>query len=75
LIHGLILARATAKAATTVPEEAKKIKGVTDAYPVFGRFDLTVFLEAKDFEELKSAALKVNAIAGIKSTETLVEAT
>jgi len=69
------LARATAKAATTVPEEAKKIKGVTDAYPVFGRFDLTVFLEAKDFEELKSAALKVNAIAGIKSTETLVEAT
>lgn len=75
MIHGLILARATAKAATTVPEEAKKIKGVTDAYPVFGRFDLTVFLEAKDFEELKSAALKVNAIAGIKSTETLVEAT
>ena len=75
MIHGLILARATAKAATTVPEEAKKIKGVTDAYPVFGRFDLTIFLEAKDFEELKSAALKVNAIAGIKSTETLVEAT
>ena len=75
MIRGLILARATVKAAATVPEEAKKIKGVTDAYAVFGRFDLVVFLEAKDFEELKSAALKVNAMAGIKSTETLVEAT
>jgi len=75
LIRGLILARATVRAAAAVPEEARKIKGVTDAYPVFGRFDLVVFLEAKDFEELKSAALKVNAMAGIKSTETLVEAT
>jgi uncharacterized protein with GYD domain len=75
LIRGLILAKATVKAAATVPEEAKKIKGVTDAYPVFGRFDLVVFLEAKDFEELKSTALRVNAIVGIRSTETLVEAT
>jgi DNA-binding Lrp family transcriptional regulator len=78
MVRGLVLIKTTAKAVSlrfpNIVDEAKKISGVTDAFPVFGRFDVVVFIDAKDFEDLKNVALKINAIPGVKSTETLPEA-
>jgi len=54
-------------------EAAKKIAGVVDSYPVFGRFDDVVFLEAKDYENLLDLTGRVAGIPGVKSTETLPE--
>jgi hypothetical protein len=54
-------------------EAAKKVDGVVDSFPVFGRFDDVVFLEARDYEALLGLAGRIGAIPGVKSTETLPE--
>ncbi len=54
-------------------EAARKIAGVLEAYPVLGRFDDVVFLEAKDYNGLLEASRRIGLIPGVKSTETLPE--
>ncbi|MCP8320983.1 MAG: Lrp/AsnC ligand binding domain-containing protein [archaeon] len=71
MINGLMLIKATAATSPIIVKEAKAIKGVTDAYMVFGRFDIVIFLEAEDFLKLKDIAKKISSLQGIKSTETL----
>ncbi len=71
MINGLMLIKATATTSPSIVKEAKGIKGVTDAYMVFGRFDVVIFLEAEDFLRLKDIAKKISSLQGIKSTETL----
>lgn len=73
MIKGLMLIKIAATATPTFIEEAKKISGVVDAYPVFGRFDAIVFLEGETFLKMKRVAAKVAKLKGIKSTETLPE--
>jgi len=78
MVRGLIPIKTTARAVSlrfpNVVKEARKIPGVTDAFSVFGRFDVAVFIEAEDYDKLREIASKVNAIPGVKSTETLSEA-
>lgn len=71
MINGLMLIKATATASPSILKEAKGLKGVTDVYLVFGRFDVVIFLEAEDFSKLKDLAKKISSLQGIKSTETL----
>lgn len=54
-------------------EAVRKIPGVTEAYPVFGRFDDVVFLETKSYDELLRLSYRVASVPGVKSTETLPE--
>lgn len=54
-------------------DAVRKINGVTDAYPVFGRFDDVVFFETKDYETLLEQSGRVLGIPGVKSTETIPE--
>jgi uncharacterized protein with GYD domain len=71
MINGLMLIKATATASPSIVKETKGMKGVTDAYMVFGRFDVVIFLEAEDFLKLKDLAKKISSLQGMKSTETL----
>jgi uncharacterized protein with GYD domain len=50
------------------------IEGVKKAYPTYGRFDMTVFVEVEDYKKLRAITTKINGIEGIRSTETLPEA-
>jgi DNA-binding Lrp family transcriptional regulator len=72
LRYGLILVKIGAARPIEVLEEIRKIRGVMEAYPVFGRFDLAVFIEGEDYYKLKDVAADVAGVKGIKSTETLV---
>ncbi len=54
-------------------EAARKVAGVVEAYPILGRFDDVVFLEAKDYDGLLEASRRIGLIPGVKSTETLPE--
>jgi len=56
-----------------VLESVKKFPEVKSAYFVFGRYDIVAFAEASTFEALSSLISKINAISGIKSTESLME--
>lgn len=57
-----------------VLSRSKKLKGVRKAFGAYGRFDLVVFAEANGYPELRKLTGTVNSIAGVRSTETLVEA-
>ena len=72
-MNGLILVKTSIGEVDEARQEAVKIKGVVDAYAVFGRFDMVVLLEAKDFASLMRTVVSVSALKGIKSTETLIE--
>jgi len=72
-MNGLVLVKTSVGAVEKAIQEAKKIEGVVDAYAVFGRFDMVVLLEAKEFPSLMRTTVRVSSIEGIKSTETLVE--
>lgn len=74
MIHGVVLLKAPAGVQEKVLSESRKIKGVMDAFSVFGSYDVVVLIEAENFDELRRIAKQVNAIKGVKSTETLPEA-
>lgn len=69
-----MLVKSSYGGALVIASEAKKISGVEDAYPVFGRYDVVVFIEAQDYQALREVAAKVVRIEGVRSTETLPEA-
>ena len=51
----------------------RKLKGVKKVFPVLGRYDVVVDLEASDLKELGSIVLRMGKISGVVFTETLVE--
>jgi DNA-binding Lrp family transcriptional regulator len=56
-----------------VAERLKQIKEVKRAFPVLGRYDIVVDIEATSNRELAKAILRANRLAGIVFTETLPE--
>lgn len=50
-----------------------KLKGVKRIFPVLGRYDVVVDLEASDLEALDATVLRMGKFAGVVFTETLVE--
>ncbi len=73
MVMELVLIRAAARLQWDIVDRAKKMKGVVDAYPVFGRFDIAVLITGRDFKDIANVAIKVASIEGIRSTETLPE--
>ncbi len=74
MVMELVLIRAPARLQSDIVDRARKMKGVVDAYSVFGRFDIGVLIKGRDFKEIASVAAKVAGIEGIRTTETLPEA-
>ena len=72
-MNGLVLVMTNVQEVDAAVREAKNIEGVLDAYAVFGRFDMVVLLEAKDFSSLMGTVVKVSGLKGVRSTETLIE--
>jgi uncharacterized protein with GYD domain len=59
--------------AVSLADELKSVACVSDAYAVFGRFDVVAFLQSDDVGHIFRAVSKATKLAGIMSTETLVE--
>ncbi|MBS7648493.1 MAG: Lrp/AsnC ligand binding domain-containing protein [Candidatus Bathyarchaeia archaeon] len=74
MLNACILLKVIPTKAEAVLEAVRSIKGVRKAYFTYGRFDIIVFLESKDYTELRRATTMINNINGVRSTETLVEA-
>jgi len=49
----------------------KKIETIKKAYIVFGRWDIVAFIETTDYRQLKALTADINALKGVRSTETL----
>lgn len=68
-----ILIRILPGKGSEVLKAIKKFSEVKSAYFVFGRYDIVAFAEATTYEALSSLVAKINAISGVKSTESLLE--
>lgn len=55
-----------------VVKAALKIEGVRDAYPVLGRWDAVIWLDAPDNRSLDEATLQINSLEGVRAIETMV---
>ena len=56
-----------------VVKKVLQLKGVKRAFPVLGRYDVVVDVEASDHAELGNTILRMSRLAGVVFTETLVE--
>jgi DNA-binding Lrp family transcriptional regulator len=57
-----------------VLQKTASLKGVSKAFVVYGRFDMIAFAETDDYPEIRRLTGTINALEGVRSTETLVEA-
>jgi len=75
MIRAVVLIRSGGRVrkAVNLAQELKRVTLVTDAYAVFGRFDVVAFLQSRDVRELFRAVSKATKLLGIMGTETLVE--
>jgi len=58
---------------TLVAEKVKKLTGVRDAFDTAGRFDCIVLAELPELADIKSLAMQIQKIEGVKRTESLVQ--
>ena len=72
-MYACILIRAIPGKVVKVLEDVKGVKGVVKAFPVYGRYDIVAFAEAPDYNSVSKVPSEINAIKGIKSTETAIE--
>ncbi len=75
MIRAVMLIRSGGRVprAVKIARELKREQCVSDAYAVFGRFDVVAFFQGEDVRELFAYISKAAKLAGIISTETLVE--
>ena len=73
MLNACVLIRTSHGRFEDVVEFLGKLKGVKRIFPVLGRYDVVVDLEAPDFNAISSAVLRMNKFAGLVFTETLVE--
>jgi uncharacterized protein with GYD domain len=59
--------------AVSLANQLKTLEFVTDAYAVYGRFDIVAFLEGKDERQLHKTFYDATKLDGIISSETLID--
>ena len=59
--------------AVSLAGELIRMAHVTDAYAVFGRYDIVAFFQGDDAKQVFEAVSMATTLAGIVNTETLVE--
>jgi len=75
LIRAVILFRSGSRVrkAVSLANKLKTMKFVTDAYAVYGRFDIVAFLEGRNEKELLKSFYDATKLEGIISSETLID--
>lgn len=74
-VEAYILVRLVGARAGEAHEAIRRIEGVKRASFVWGRYDLVACVEGPDAKAISDIATRVNAVAGVRSTETLVRLT
>ena len=74
MLNACVLLKVVPTKSAKILEAVKKLTGVRKSYFTSGRFDIAIFVEAKDYKELREITTKINSIEGVRSTETLPEA-
>jgi hypothetical protein len=59
--------------ATDIAEKLKALEFVTEAYAVFGRFDIVAFLEGRNVKDIFKSVSEATQLEGIMSSESFIE--
>jgi len=73
-LNACILIKTTPLHSGSVLETTAGLKGVRKVFMAYGRYDLVAFVEASGYPEIRRLTGEINSAAGVRSTETLVEA-
>ncbi len=73
MLSACILIRTVHGKFDEVSTSIQHLKGVQRIFPVLGRFDVVVDVQAENLAELNSIVLRLGNFAGVVFTETLVE--
>lgn len=73
VVEACALVRLVGARARDALEAIRGIEGVKKASLVWGRYDLVAYIEGPDAKAITDTATKVNAVPGVRSTETLVQ--
>ena len=73
LVSACVLIRSVHGEFEEVVKRLRQLKGVERVFPVLGRYDVVVDLEAPDPVSLGNVVLRMGRLAGVVFTETLVE--
>ncbi len=73
MVSACVLIRSKHGKFDDVVKKIKQLKGIERIFPVLGRYDVVVDLEAPNPETLGNTVLKMGRMAGVVFTETLVE--
>jgi len=74
MVRVCILIRIQAGKSKNVLAALKQLKELKKLFAVFGRYDFVAFTNVADYKAALSLARKINAIPGLRGTETLLEA-
>jgi len=73
-LNACILIKTTPTQTDEVVSKTKSLKHVRKVFVAYGRYDLVAFAVAPDYTEIRKLTSDINALEGVRSTETLVEA-
>ena len=73
-LNACILIKTTPTQADDVLQKIRAMKSVRKVFVAYGRYDLVAFAGASDYSEIRKLTGDINALLGVRSTETLVEA-
>ncbi|MEM3423700.1 MAG: Lrp/AsnC ligand binding domain-containing protein [Nitrososphaeria archaeon] len=73
MVEACVLIRTERGKFLEIVQSIKQLKGVKDAYPVLGRFDVVVHVSVSSEKELGNVVMKIGNLSGVVFTETLVE--
>ena len=73
MVSACILIRTEHGRFEDVVKSVSQVKGVKRVFPVLGRYDVVVDVEAANMKELSSTVLRISRLSGVVFTETLVE--
>lgn len=73
MVKAVVLVMLEPKIFEDAVPKISKIPGVTDAFIVFGHYDLVAFVEVPGLESVGQIADKVQKISFVRYVETLIE--
>ena len=74
VLNACLLIKTKPAESGNVLAELRRVKGVRKAYVTYGRFDLVAFIVGANYPALRGLTGLINALDGVRSTETLAEA-
>ena len=74
MLNACALVKIVPTKAETILKTIRGMPSVVEAFFCYGRFDIAVFIEAKDYKEIREISKEINSVDGVRSTETLIEA-